>query len=132
LANSTTATVETLTAEVRVLMVGSRQVTLSVYGQLDFIDSARIEPFGRVNPRGRRSSHIYVVGKNIETGELARSYTPVDETAIGPSAVSALEKSLGLAHGTVPEHQIVAEMARLKKRGAEWSALPLIVLAGLR
>jgi hypothetical protein len=37
---SKTATVETLTAEVRVLMVGSRQVTMSVYGQLDFIDPA--------------------------------------------------------------------------------------------
>jgi hypothetical protein len=34
MSNSTTATVETLTAEVRVLMVGSRQVTLSVTASL--------------------------------------------------------------------------------------------------
>jgi hypothetical protein len=53
--NSTTATVETLTAEVRVLMVGSRQVTLSVYGQLDEVGPEDIEPFGRVNPRDARS-----------------------------------------------------------------------------
>jgi hypothetical protein len=34
------AKVEVLTAEVRVLMVGSRQVTLSVYSQLDEVDDA--------------------------------------------------------------------------------------------
>jgi hypothetical protein len=43
-----TATVEVLTAEVRVLQVGSRQVTLSVYRQLDHVPAAEIEPFGRV------------------------------------------------------------------------------------
>jgi hypothetical protein len=44
----TTAHVEVLTAEVRVLMVGSRQVTLSVYRQLDPVEPEAIEPFGRV------------------------------------------------------------------------------------
>ena len=44
----TAARVEVLTAEVRVLMVGSRQVTLSVYGQLDYAKPDQIEPFGRV------------------------------------------------------------------------------------
>ena len=34
----TTATVETLTAEVRVLAVGNRQITLSVAKQLDFVE----------------------------------------------------------------------------------------------
>jgi hypothetical protein len=43
-----TATIETLTAEVRVLMVGSRQVTLSVARQLDWVELERIAPFGRV------------------------------------------------------------------------------------
>ena len=42
--NTTTATVETLTAEVRVLMVGSRQVTLSVYNQLDMPENILIDP----------------------------------------------------------------------------------------
>jgi hypothetical protein len=48
MSNSTTATVETLTAEVRVLMVGSRQVTLSVYSQLDAVPLMAMTPFGRV------------------------------------------------------------------------------------
>ena len=48
-----TATVETLTAEVRVLMVGNRQITLSVAKQLDRMDpyeypTDAFEPFGRV------------------------------------------------------------------------------------
>ena len=37
----TAARVEVLTAEVRVPMIGSRQVTLSVYGQLDSARPAR-------------------------------------------------------------------------------------------
>ena len=50
---SKTATVETLTAEVRVLMVGNRQITLSVAKQLDRIDYYgygidAITPFGRI------------------------------------------------------------------------------------
>lgn len=44
-----TATVETLTAEVRVLMVGSRQVTLSVAKQLDVVPLESLTIFGRVN-----------------------------------------------------------------------------------
>lgn len=51
------ATVEVLTAEVRVLMVGSRQVTLSVYGQLDEVSPAQIRPFGRVAPRDALPGH---------------------------------------------------------------------------
>jgi hypothetical protein len=41
-----TATVETLTAEVRVLMVGSRQVTMSMFKQLDFRPVGEIDVFG--------------------------------------------------------------------------------------
>jgi hypothetical protein len=42
------ATVEVLTAEVRLLQVGRRQVTLSVVRQLDWADPADVVPFGRV------------------------------------------------------------------------------------
>lgn len=45
---SDTATVETLVAEVRTLMVGSRQVTLSVAKQLDTVPLAALRIFGRV------------------------------------------------------------------------------------
>jgi hypothetical protein len=57
---SKTATVETLTAEVRVLMVGSRQVTLSVYGQLDTAEYEDAELFGRVSPKA--AEHGYAEG----------------------------------------------------------------------
>ena len=76
---TTSATVETLTAEVRVLMVGRRQVTLSVYRQLDTVEPDEIEPFGRVRdgqdlayslPHGEA---VYVVGVHQKTGVLVRS-----------------------------------------------------------
>lgn len=67
------ATVETLTAEVRVLMVGSRQVTMSVYNQLDVMPHTCIEPFGRVNPK---EGGLWVVGRDDITGTLVRSEAP--------------------------------------------------------
>lgn len=73
---SATATVEVLAAEVRVLMVGSRQVTLSVYGQLDEQAAADVEPFGRVNPKDAEPDRVYVVGRDREAGVLVRSKTP--------------------------------------------------------
>jgi hypothetical protein len=54
-----TATVETLTAEVRVLMVGSRQVTLSVAKQLDSTIYESLEPFGRV----RLGDGVKIIGR---------------------------------------------------------------------
>jgi hypothetical protein len=71
------AKVEVLRAEVRVLMVGSRQVTLSVARQLDAVEPTKIEPFGRVridkNPTGQVIQVIEVVGS--ADGVLARSAT---------------------------------------------------------
>ena len=82
------ATVEVLTAEVRVLQVGRRQVTLSVVRQLDWANPADVEPFGRVRtsddlpgrPRvidnrgmsiGRQAMPVEVVGS--ASGALVRS-----------------------------------------------------------
>jgi hypothetical protein len=73
---TTAARVEVLTAEVRVLMVGSRQVTLSVYGQLDQVQPGEIEPFGRVQPRDAEQGYTYVVGASVRVadgGALVRS-----------------------------------------------------------
>jgi hypothetical protein len=82
--NAKTATVAVLTAEVRVLMVGSRQVTLSVYRQLDRVDpmEIEIEAFGRVSDsydekwaRELEYGHmVFVIGREPETGALVRSY----------------------------------------------------------
>jgi hypothetical protein len=66
MAGSTSATVETLVAEVRVLMVGSRQVTLSVARQLDWVDLEDMEPFGRV----RLDTSATVIGRDRDTGAL--------------------------------------------------------------
>lgn len=75
-------TVETLTAEVRALMVGTRQVTLSVYRQLDDVHPDCCEPFGRVRDSRDRAGTknlaipeptIYVIGRSVETGALVRA-----------------------------------------------------------
>jgi hypothetical protein len=84
---ATTATVEVLTAEVRTLKIGSRQVTLNIYRQLDRVDPAQIEPFGRVNdPQDVRDWNkvhysadplwtplLYVIGRDRRNGALVRS-----------------------------------------------------------
>jgi hypothetical protein len=69
---STTATVATLTAEVRVLMVGSRQVTMSVYNQLDTADRQDAELFGRVSPKYAQPGYLYLVGRHRDNGSLVR------------------------------------------------------------
>ena len=74
---SATATVETLTAEVRVLMVGRRQVTMSVFRQLDTVDWQEwktLELFGRVREtRKDEKKFLHVVGRVKDTGVLVRS-----------------------------------------------------------
>jgi hypothetical protein len=64
-----TATVEVLTAQVRILMVESRQVTLSVARQLDMVDLMDLAIFGRVN-LGRGVTGTIVIGR-ATSGELA-------------------------------------------------------------
>lgn len=66
-----TATVEVLTAEVRVLMVGSRQVTLSVAKQLDFVPAGEIDPFGRIRMSDSHANRLDVIGS--ASGVLVRS-----------------------------------------------------------
>lgn len=62
-----TATVETLTAEVRVLMVGNRQITRSIARQLDQIPLRDLTPFGRV----RLDDHDHTVIGSDPNGTLA-------------------------------------------------------------
>jgi hypothetical protein len=140
----TAARVEVLTAEVRVLMVGSRQVTLSVFRQLDRVDSALIQPFGRVRdkPANPGSDRVTVVG---------RSARPADHGALVRLSLSAQHERQqawiwrsgrepiydgdrddgGPMTGEEREREAQACEARARIV-AEWAALPLIVLAGLR
>lgn len=68
-----TATVETLAAEVRVLMVGNRQITLSVARQLDRVGLCDLEPFGRVK-LGDGYDHRTVIGRSKKDGSLVVSW----------------------------------------------------------
>jgi hypothetical protein len=104
-----TATVEVLTAEVRTLMVGSRQITLSVYRQLDHVDIRRCDPFGRVNDP-QDGGGVNVVGRDTETGALVRS----------------------TAHRPRRDWWDTEEYLFRSVLCTDWSRLPLIVLAGLR
>ena len=87
---SATATVETLSAEVRVLMVGRRQVTMSVFRQLDTVDWTErktLELFGRVREtRKDEKDLLHVVGRVKDTGVLVRSMiNPREERFRKPS-----------------------------------------------
>ena len=64
-----TAHVETLTATVRTLVVGSRQVTLSVARQLDWVDITELNVMGRV--RLSKGDHTEVIGSKVKDGSLA-------------------------------------------------------------
>jgi hypothetical protein len=81
-----TATVQALTAEVHVLMVGSRQVTLSVARQLDVIPLSGLTPFGRVRLKSDEYPDDWIVGANVVTGALCLSHAryEVDKRAFIP------------------------------------------------
>lgn len=105
-----TATVETLAAEVRVMMIGKRQVTLSVVRQLDVVRPDDVEPFGRVSHPSFPQFHpktkcliVFVVGRSARDGSLV---------------VSRAFEGGGLFQST--------------DLFEAWLSLPLIVLAGLR
>ena len=68
------AKVEILTAEVRTLVIGSRQVTLSMLGQMDILHPLGITPMGRVRPRNTYGQ-VHVIGTGGR-GDLARSWMP--------------------------------------------------------
>jgi hypothetical protein len=71
-----TATVETLTAEVRVLMIGSRQITMSVFKQLDHRPVEEIEAFGRVSIPVKEDGFVGVdvTGCSSTDGTLVRAW----------------------------------------------------------
>src|SRR5260221_12621074 len=118
---SKSAAVEVLTAEVRLVAVGSRQITLSVFGQLDSVHPSAIRPFGRVNSRDQRPGQIVVVGSDAD-GQLCRSSIGIPAQAIG-----------GGRYGwNWPDRVDDEETPAVLKLYEEWCELPLIVLAGLR
>jgi hypothetical protein len=71
---SESASVEVLSAEVRVLKVGNGQITRSMYRQLDEATLDRFEPFGRVkdNKRKTKEGVLQLVGRDSKTAALVR------------------------------------------------------------
>lgn len=66
-----TAQVKLLTAEVRTLQVGNRQVTLSVFRQLDtLLNLENFEPFGRVRDGHDDFREVKMVGRDTTTDAL--------------------------------------------------------------
>jgi hypothetical protein len=116
------ATVEVLMAEVRVLQVGRRQVTLSVVRQLDWADPADVEPFGRVRTGDKPPGRVQATGGGGFS--LVKSVDPVE--VIG-SAAGVLVRSVSwrtvltcTSGGTAacPEIRAInAELDRYKVRG---------------
>ena len=82
------ARVTTITAEVKSLMVGSRQITLSVYRQLDWVPDTGITPMGRVTPKDAAPDCVCIVGRHVKTGALARSWLPVTTAGINKRVAS--------------------------------------------
>ena len=132
---SATVTVETLAAEVRVLQVGNRQITLSIYKQLDTVSPWRIKPFGRAYGQAPGTDDAYGYGMKEEAAlEL-----------VGSDDEGNLVKAIVKADTDVPGIRRPAPYAtdEAKEKYTYWKAqwnellptlesLPLIVLAGLR
>lgn len=113
----TTATVETLTAEVRVLMVGNRQVTLSVYKQLDeYLSEPGWVNFGRV-----RSGTLYPHRYDCDRPWLKRMRVAHMEFVGSHNGE--------LKRASLNKEEFGAVDIDVQRR---LMALPLIVLAGLR
>ncbi|NUQ98329.1 MAG: hypothetical protein HOY79_17855 [Streptomyces sp.] len=133
--NAIEASVQVLTAEVRTLVIGSRQVTMSVYNQLDDVLPSSIEPFGRVNPKVTNSYlFFYVVGRYKTSGALVRSYVPRQPADLNEHGWVPIDSFTSVAYKHWYASANTAELRRqcLGEVSAQWSALPLIVLAGLR
>lgn len=110
------AKINVLTAEVRTLVVGKRQVTLSVYRQLDSVPPHQIEPFGRVRDQPLYNQ-VQVVGRSSISGALVRAN--IHQT----SEEQATRRMEETGNSRYLDWPAIYET---------WSALHLIVLAGLR
>lgn len=87
-----TATVETLTAEVHVLKMGSRQVTNGVFRQLDSVPVEFIEPFGRVHSEGGRTlPNIRIIGRDNRNGALVKAEIGLPDWLHGASGGRGFE-----------------------------------------
>lgn len=131
--------VEVLTAQVRVLMVGSRQVTLSVFRQLDEVDFEEVTPFGRVRDRNS-DSYRDIIGIHFKDGSLVRAplNRPVHEGSyyreeyakhIQQHRYISPESE---AKGKIEQEKYLEDLVRFRSQSDRFNKLPLIILAGLK
>lgn len=134
-------TVEVLTAEIRVLQVGSKPVTLSAARQLDSVDAAKIKPFGRVRIDPKPADGLIEVIGSVN-GILARSSARARKVEC-PGYASSSWRGYGPPSRVCARHRGTSptdsagthawtEYTPSQKIYEAWQALPLIVLAGLR
>jgi hypothetical protein len=140
--------VESLTAMVRVLRVGARQVTLSAARQLDHVDPAVIQPLGRVRISAKPAPGLIEVIGPDEDGFLVRSsanrfkvYCPGYEGAANASSWAtgrSIPQDVCADHRNTPVtdaaglHHAWTKYTPDSVTWETWLDLPLIVLAGLR
>jgi len=101
-----------LTAEVRVLQVGSKPVTLSTARQLDRVDAASIKPFGRVRIDPKPASGLLEVIGSAD-GILARSSAHARKVEC-PGYRNASPRGYGLPLVTCARHH---NTRRVRARG---------------
>lgn len=87
--------VEVLTAEVRVLQVGSKPIALSAARQLDFADGAVIRPFGRVRIDPKPAGGLIEVIGSVN-GVLARSSARARKVECPGYAAGSSSRGYGL------------------------------------
>jgi hypothetical protein len=159
---SETATIETLTAEVKALVIGNRQVTLSVARQLDSFDLVvgafcgdfdpdKFTPFGRIKT-GRKGPRYARCGRSEKDAE----WNPIRHACSGFCNHDKLRGSCGIYERLTRCEYDFEWIGRLEPSGqltsvcafcewpervnedpdlapyAQWFTMPLIVLAGLR
>jgi hypothetical protein len=136
--------VESMTAEIRVLKVGSKQVTLSAARQLDHVDASDITPFGRVKIATKDAAGLIEVIGSDPDGVLSRSSARARKALCVGYKTSPIHDAFGLLTETCGQHHDIspdftpADQHRWVKYTPSmdvyeaWLDLPLIVLAGLR
>jgi len=140
-----TATVQTLTAEVRTLVVGSRQITMSVAKQLDVVPLTQLQVFGRVK---LPSGDCWVIGSDPDGVLAVAKY-------LSAWAIGKIEQFKTLSNDAQNSYEAERQMDRVGiyadsrtwindliesgeasamgiARSEAAAATPLIVLAGLR
>jgi len=135
--------VESLTAQIRVLHVGSKPVTLSAARQLDSVNASDIKPFGRVRIDPKPADGLIEVIGSVN-GILARSSASFREVECPGYMTKTFSRSYGPPRIVCPrhrnsspadaagQHHTWTEYTPSQELYETWLALPLIVLAGLR